>query len=138
MLQRLTGPGKDLRPQRPTVTLFGAELRALRESRGLSQSALGRRAGLDHSFISRLEAGGRQASREVVERIARALGLDEAERARLLHRAGYRADVTLDAAFEAALVALERVLADETLAYERRAQLARLVHELVVLCRGAS
>ncbi|HLZ08395.1 MAG TPA: helix-turn-helix transcriptional regulator, partial [Chloroflexota bacterium] len=38
---------------------FGVLLRTLREQAGLSQSALARQAGLDPSFVNRLESGRR-------------------------------------------------------------------------------
>ncbi len=51
-------------------------LRALRESRGYSQEALARLAGLSRPTLSHLEAGMRGAQPSTVERLARALDVD--------------------------------------------------------------
>lgn len=56
---------------------FGQTLARLRGAQRLSQNQLAQRAGLNHSYISRLESGGRgDPSREVVEQCVSALGLD--------------------------------------------------------------
>src|SRR5579884_2802986 len=68
---------------------FGSLLRAYRERAGLSQSALARRAGLDPSFINRLESGQRSAERSVAERLISALGLDASDTDRLLAAGGH-------------------------------------------------
>jgi len=86
---------------------FGAVLRRLREStlmaphpRGggwpgavaetsLPQSTLSRMAGLDPANVHLLEHGRRHPSRGVVEKLCRALGCSEGERALLLVSAGY-------------------------------------------------
>lgn len=57
---------------------FGEKLRRFREERGLSQSALAERAGVDQGDISRFEAGKwgkRGISFEMLERILPILGL---------------------------------------------------------------
>jgi transcriptional regulator with XRE-family HTH domain/tetratricopeptide (TPR) repeat protein len=64
-----------------TATTFGALLRAHRCAAGLTQAALGERAGLSARGIQNLELGLHQPYRATVERLARALGLDTAERA---------------------------------------------------------
>ncbi len=74
--------------QNGTVS-FGSLLRAYRERAGLSQSALARRAGLDPSFINRLESGQRSAERSVAEKLINALGLDPADTDRLLAAGGH-------------------------------------------------
>lgn len=68
---------------------FGALLRELRERCGLSQAELARRAGVNHTTISRLERGQRHPSRLMVLRLARALATDESMTARLLASAGH-------------------------------------------------
>ena len=69
---------------------FGHVLRAYRERAGLSQLRLGRGAGLhDQSFVSRVESGQRKPTRATTEALADALGLEDADRARLLVAAGY-------------------------------------------------
>ncbi len=60
---------------------FGQTLTRLRTAQRLSQNQLAQRAGLNHSYISRLESGGRgDPSRVVVEQFVGALGLDAAGR----------------------------------------------------------
>lgn len=68
---------------------FGELLRQLRETRELSQAALSRLTFLDPSYISRLEAGRRQPSRDVVGILATALRLEAQERSRFFAAAGY-------------------------------------------------
>lgn len=68
---------------------FHELLRAYRARSGLSQVRLAAAAGIDRSFLSRLENGQRWPSRVVVLRLARPLGLDDADRAALLMAAGY-------------------------------------------------
>lgn len=51
-------------------------LRALRESRGYSQEALARLAGLSRPTLSHLEAGMRGAQPSTIERLSRALNVD--------------------------------------------------------------
>ncbi len=60
---------------------FGQTLTRLRTAQRLSQNQLAQRAGLNHSYISRLESGGRgDPSRGVVEQFVGALGLDPSGR----------------------------------------------------------
>jgi transcriptional regulator with XRE-family HTH domain len=69
---------------------FPTLLRHLRERSGLSQNALAERAGRDPGTINRLESGKRApVNRQLIEDIARALGLEPAERAELLAAAGH-------------------------------------------------
>lgn len=68
---------------------FGTVLRAYRQRARLSQSEVARRAGLDPSFVNRLESGQRSAERPIAERLANALGIDPAETDRLLAAGGH-------------------------------------------------
>jgi transcriptional regulator with XRE-family HTH domain len=68
---------------------FGVMLRALRERAELSQSALARLAGLDPSFINRLESGRRGVERPVADALALALHLSVRETDRLLAAGGF-------------------------------------------------
>jgi len=68
---------------------FGGLLRTYRERARLSQSALARRAGLDPSFVNRLESGQRSAERSVAEKLVAALELTSAETDRLLAAGGH-------------------------------------------------
>src|SRR5215211_4091190 len=55
---------------------FGEVLRELRLARGVSQAAVASRAGIDRSYVNRLEAGERGAPAEAgTEALARALDL---------------------------------------------------------------
>lgn len=54
----------------------GRILAALREARGWSQAELAERAGVTHSTISRLEAGGSGGSWQTVHSVLRALGVE--------------------------------------------------------------
>jgi len=54
---------------------FAQTLKSLREKAGLSLQELGRRAGVDHSQLVRLEAGERTCTVETAVKIAGALGV---------------------------------------------------------------
>lgn len=95
------------------VTPFGAALKRLRGHRGSSQSRLARLAGLDHSYLSRLESGDRHPSRGVVIDLSAALSCDEAEMQSLLVSAGYAPAEGLT--IEADLLALNEALASTEL-----------------------
>jgi transcriptional regulator with XRE-family HTH domain len=56
-------------------TYFAGRLRTLRESAGLSQYALAKRAGLSKQGMSRLELGEREPTWVTVQRLAAALGV---------------------------------------------------------------
>lgn len=68
---------------------FGITLRGYRERAGLSMAALGDRAGIEHSTISRWEGGSRQPTRANVVAVAEALGLSDADTDVLLISAEY-------------------------------------------------
>ncbi|GAB4207764.1 MAG: helix-turn-helix transcriptional regulator [Roseiflexaceae bacterium] len=57
-----------------TLIKFGANIRALRETQGLSQEALALAADLDRTYIGGVERGERNISLINICRIARALG----------------------------------------------------------------
>jgi transcriptional regulator with XRE-family HTH domain len=71
-------------------TTFAETLANYRSQRGLSQSRLAHEAGFDHSYISRLEAGKREPSRETVASLAEVLELGPVEVDQLLIAAGFR------------------------------------------------
>jgi len=54
--------------------LFGAEIRRVREERGISQEELGFRADLHRTYVSQLERGLKSPSLRAILRIARGLG----------------------------------------------------------------
>ena len=114
---------------------FGSLLKELRESRGLSQSKLGRRCGASHATISRLESGDRVPSRAMVSRLARAMSLDDIESAWLFAAAGFWPTVAVnDRQF--LLATLSRILENRTLDKETRDQAAQKVSELVTWLRS--
>lgn len=70
----------DLRP------ILAANLRRLRESRGISQEALGSQAGLHRTYIGAVERGERNITLATLQRIAAALAVDPVSL--LLHTEG--------------------------------------------------
>ena len=68
---------------------FGLALKRFREERRVSQSKLAERAGFDHSYVSRLESGARTPTRDAVEQLAIALGLEQVQQDELLASAGF-------------------------------------------------
>lgn len=59
----------------PPAEIFAARLKALRESRGLTQAALSEASGVSQANICRVEAGEREPGWSVVTRLADALGV---------------------------------------------------------------
>lgn len=57
------------------VTLFGKNVRAMRERASLSQEELAFRAGMKRSYLSDLERGTRNPSVRSLGRLAEALGI---------------------------------------------------------------
>ena len=55
---------------------LGRSVRQLREQQGWSQSELAREAGMTQSAVARFEAGGTVPTLPVLERLARALGVE--------------------------------------------------------------
>jgi transcriptional regulator with XRE-family HTH domain len=91
-----------------TAIPFGKLLADFRQERRLSQSSLAERADFSHSYISRLEGGTRQATREAVERLAGALTLTRGERGMLLQAAGFTAQDDVDEALQPIAVLLRQ------------------------------
>jgi transcriptional regulator with XRE-family HTH domain len=117
---------------------FGVALAAARGARGLSQSRLAVEAGFDHSYISRLEAGKREPSRETVLALAQVLRLEGPDLDRLLLAAGFRPlDDSSLFADEPAIAAAVRLLRDPRVPEPMRANF-REVMELLVRQWGAS
>ncbi len=104
---------------------FGPALARLREARGLPKKELARRAGLDASTITRLEAGERGVSRDTVERLARALDATQKEELDLLGKAGFLADEAAELLAEPELARLAALLARADLLPDHRALLVR-------------
>lgn len=84
---------------------FKENLRTLRLARGLTQPALAEKAGIEQSYLSKLENGRSQPSEDVLARLAQALdvkaealqqnGDDIEDRSRRWRRAGFAAGVVL-------------------------------------------
>lgn len=72
----MTTPQNGATATTPAAPGFGALLRTTREARGLSQAQLAKRAGCDHTQISRMEAGTRNPYPDLVRRLATALEAD--------------------------------------------------------------
>jgi transcriptional regulator with XRE-family HTH domain len=120
------------------TTSFAEVLAELRSARGLSQSRLAHEAGFDHSYISRLEAGKREPSRETVLALAQVLELDAANLDRLLVAAGFRPlDDSNLFADEPAIAEAVRLLRDPRVPEAMRANF-REVMTLLVKQWGAS
>lgn len=71
------------------VNTFGELLTHYRVSHKISQSKLGKRAGLDRSYICKLENGSRVPSRDTVDKLGEALQLSPEQRNNLLAAAGF-------------------------------------------------
>jgi transcriptional regulator with XRE-family HTH domain len=64
-------------------------LKRLLQGKGMSQSQLGDRAGMDHSTVNRIVAGTRTPTRDTMQAICAALELTSTQRDRLLIAFGY-------------------------------------------------
>jgi transcriptional regulator with XRE-family HTH domain len=63
--------------------VFAANLRRLRNAKGLSQDALAYEAEVSRSYLSQLEKGAFYASLKIIGRLAEALGAEPAELLRM-------------------------------------------------------
>ncbi len=70
--------------------MFARNLRLSRQAKGLSQEELAHGAGIDRTYISALERSVYGASIDVVERLARQLGLEASD---LLDRHRYKSEL---------------------------------------------
>lgn len=62
-----------------TRKAIGAKIRRLREENGLTQEKLALMVGVERSYLAKVEAGTRNASIDVLEKIAGGFGLSLAE-----------------------------------------------------------
>lgn len=113
--------------QGKAVPAFGGELKRLRELRGLTRRAIAQSADLDPSTMTRLENGERGPSRDVVARIADALGASLIEEHALLVAAGFLTEEAAELLDEPEIGRLATLLARDDLAVEHRALLMRHV-----------
>lgn len=58
---------------------IGTKLREIRKNRGMGIKPLGKKTGVNYAYLSRIESGHVQPSEEVIRKLAKALGHDEAE-----------------------------------------------------------
>jgi transcriptional regulator with XRE-family HTH domain len=63
--------------------VFAANLRRLRHDRGLSQEALAYEAGVNRSYLSKVEKGASYPGLEIIGKLAAVLGVEPAELLRL-------------------------------------------------------
>lgn len=111
---------------------FGAELRRLRNETGLSQSKFADRVGVDHAYVSRLEAGRRRPARDMVFRVALEFGLSIDRRNELL-AAAFGVDLRPAELRDPDCAALIVLLADTTIPEEIRAQMRETLRSMVAL-----
>jgi transcriptional regulator with XRE-family HTH domain len=71
--------------------VFAANLRRLRNAKGVSQDELAYRANVSRSYLSQLEKGTFYASLNVVGRLSEALGVEPAELLKMSHKRTSRA-----------------------------------------------
>lgn len=71
------------------ATRFGTLLSEARKERKYSQAKLAAEAGVDGSYVSRIEDGSREPSRETVSMFCRVLDLAATDQNRLYVAAGY-------------------------------------------------
>lgn len=72
------------------MTTFAEEFKRQRMLSSNSQSRVAERAELNHSYVSRMEAGTRIPSREVIDKLAVVMNSKPEDHDRLLSLAGYR------------------------------------------------
>src|SRR5262245_51257181 len=100
---------------------FGPALTAARLRTRTSMTALARRAGIDHGYVSRLESGHRLPTRAAVEELAKGLLLSGPERDALLVAGGLApVDPLYRLAGEPVLADLLALLEDEARSCEVR------------------
>lgn len=110
---------------------FGPLLKRTRESRGLSQSRLAEKAGFDHSYVSRVESGARQFTRDALAQVCAALAVNADEREALFHAAGFVVGNEAVVLRDQLLRDLGDVLHDRTLPVAFRDQLRATVQGMV-------
>ena len=71
--------------------VFAANLRRLRNAKGVSQDELALEANVSRSYLSQLEKGTFYASLKIVGRLSKALGVEPAELLKIPHKRTSRA-----------------------------------------------
>jgi transcriptional regulator with XRE-family HTH domain len=121
-----------------TAPLFPGILRAFHERDGRSGSAVARAAGIDASYLSRLERGDREPPRrEVILALARVLLLNRREADALLGAAGYPTLALLEVGMDdPTLGAVAAVLADPEIPEANRTRFRDTVEWLAQVTQG--
>jgi transcriptional regulator with XRE-family HTH domain len=115
------------------MATFGEHLATVRQRVGLSQHALAKAAGVDASYVNRLEHGERQAPDvELIRKFATALGLDAAQTDALVV-AGGGLPTALErlGPLDPTIILLADVLGDPAVPEAERTNLRRIVALLV-------
>lgn len=122
-------------PARREEPSFGELLHQYRVARDVSQAALAARAGMDRSYVNRLEAGERGAPADAtVDALARALDLTDPEADRLFAAAGLLPrSLRILGAADPTLLLLAQRLTDPRLSVAARAALRSTV-ETIARC----
>ena len=115
------------------TTSFGATLATARQAAGLSQHALARAAGIDASYVNRLERGERQApDAATIRRLAEALRLDQAGTdALMVAGGGLPAVLERLGPLDPTILLLADVLGDAAIPEQERDDLRRIIALLV-------
>jgi transcriptional regulator with XRE-family HTH domain len=117
---------------------FGGLLKGFRERRSVSQSKLAERAEFDHSYVSRLESGARMPTRDAVDRLGVALGLNQVELDALLAAAGFLPrDVSSLLSSEPVIGEVLDLLQDEAVPFEYRESMRQVLRLLAQQARLA-
>lgn len=117
------------------MSTFGPELKRHREAARLSQTRLADLAGFDHSYVSRLESGTRQPTREAIGRLASALAVTGPDYDRMLAAAGFLPnDPLIMLAEEPSVRAVLHLLSDDTVLPQYRQSVRSI---LTALTEGA-
>ena len=122
------------------ATSFGAALATARQAAGLSQHALARAAGIDASYVNRLERGERQApDAATIGRLAEALQLDQAGTdALMVAGGGLPAVLARLGPLDPTILLLADILSDVAIPQQERADVRRIIALLVRRWRPAT
>lgn len=115
---------------------LGRRLAALRDECGLAKNEVALRAGIDPSTVTRIEMGERGVSRAVLDRLAAALEVSNADYQRLLLDANLLSAEAAALVEHEALAQLAAILADPRLTAQHSKLLLQYV-ELAVAHAGA-
>lgn len=115
---------------------FGETLKAMLRERGLSYARAAERAGIEHSYLSRLCSGARMPGRETVAGLVAGLQLGCDEARRLYGAAGFLAPGTMAVTASGELAAAARMLGDASVPANLRDGLRRQIAASVEITRA--